>query len=79
MFYFHKGLSRQTCRTVGRALALAGREGCTAADTGHLLHGHAGDRHRAGSGFPARQADYVEQRCRDCTGSRSCTGTAPCG
>ena len=37
MLYFHKGLSRRACRTVGRALTLAGREGCPAADTGHLL------------------------------------------
>ena len=37
MLYFQKGLSRRTCRTVGRALTLASREGCSSADTGHLL------------------------------------------
>ena len=37
MLYFQKGLSWQTAQTIGRALALAGREGCRAADTGHIL------------------------------------------
>ena len=37
MLYFHKGLSCSAARTVGRALSLAGQQGCTAADTGHLL------------------------------------------
>ena len=37
MFYYHKGLTRQARRTVGTALTMAGRQGCTAADTGHLL------------------------------------------
>ena len=37
MFYFQKGLSRPAARTVGRALALAGQQGCPQADTGHLL------------------------------------------
>ena len=35
MFYYHKGLTRQARRTVGTALTMAGRQGCTAADTGY--------------------------------------------
>ena len=74
MFYFHKGLSRQTCRTVGRALALAGHQGCTAADTGHLLIAIL----ETDTG-PA--ADFLHGKritlsmLQGCTGSRSCTGT----
>ena len=37
MFYLYKGLSRQTSRTVRTALALAGKQGCREADTGHFL------------------------------------------
>ena len=37
MFYYHKGLTRQARHTVGTALTMAGRQGCSAADTGHLL------------------------------------------
>ena len=37
MFYQYKGLSRQTSRTVRTALALAGKQGCREADTGHFL------------------------------------------
>ena len=74
MFYFHKGLSRQTCRTVGRALALAGHQGCTAADTGHLLIAIL----ETDTG-PA--ADFLHGKritlsmLQGCTGSRSCSGT----
>ena len=37
MFYYHKGLTRAARRTVGTAITIAGRQGCTAVDTGHLL------------------------------------------
>ena len=37
MLYFQKGLSRQTAHTIGRALTLAGQQGCALADTGHIL------------------------------------------
>ena len=37
MLYCFKGFSRTAARTLGTALTIAGRQGCTAADTGHLL------------------------------------------
>ena len=37
MFYYHKGLTRAARRTVVTAITIAGRQGCTAVDTGHLL------------------------------------------
>ena len=37
MFYYHKGLTRAARRTVATAITIAGRQGCTAVDTGHLL------------------------------------------
>lgn len=37
LFRSYKGLSRGASRTVRTALRLAGQQGCTTADTGHLL------------------------------------------
>ena len=74
MFYFHKGLSRCACRTVGRALTLAGRQGCDCADTGHLLQALL----QTDIG-PA--ADFLHGKrvtsaaLQDCAARRSCTGT----
>ena len=75
MFYFHKGLSRRVCRTVGRALTLAGHQGCAAADTGHLLLAML----ETDTG-PA--ADFLHGKritltaLQECTSRRSCTGSS---
>ncbi len=74
MLYFQKGLSRRTCRTVGRALTLAAREGCTSADTGHLLLAMLET-----DGGPAveflRGKHVTQTALLECAGRRSCHGT----
>ena len=37
MFYYHKGLTRAARRTVATAITIAGRQGCTAVDTGQVV------------------------------------------
>ncbi|WP_294500548.1 ATP-dependent Clp protease ATP-binding subunit [uncultured Gemmiger sp.] len=71
MFYFHKGLSRRTCRTVGRALTLAGQEGCSAADTGHLLLAML----ETDTG-PA--ADFLHGKRITCTALQECAARRSC-
>lgn len=73
MLYFNKGLSRAAAHTVGKALDLAGRQGCGSADTGHLLlamlrfgHGPAIDY--------LRRKNVTESALCACTQARACTG-----
>ena len=75
MLYFHKGLSRRACRTVGRALTLAGREGCPAADTGHLLLAMLETDAGPAAEF-LRGKRVTDSALRECTARRSC-GAAP--
>ena len=75
MLYFHKGLSRRACRTVGRALTLAGREGCPAADTGHLLLAMLETDAGPAAEF-LRGKRVTGSALRECTARRSC-GAAP--
>ncbi len=74
MLYFQKGLSRRTCRTVGRALTLASREGCSSVDTGHLLLAMLET-----DGGPAvdflRGKNVTQTALLECAGRRSCRGT----
>lgn len=73
MLYFHKGLSCSAARTVGRALSLAGQQGCTAADTGHLLLALLQTAQGPAADF-LRRKNISETALRSCTAGRVCTG-----
>lgn len=73
MFYYHKGLTRAARRTVGTALSLAGRQGCTSADTGHLLLAML----QTGQGTAVdflRRKQVTVTALTACAGRRACTG-----
>lgn len=73
MLYFNRNLSRAAARTVGRALDLAGRQGCSAVDTGHLLLAMV----QAGRG-PAveylHRKNVTEAALFACASERACGG-----
>ena len=73
MLYFQKGLSWQTAQTIGRALALAGREGCRAADTGHILLAMLQTAQGPAAEF-LRRKNITESALQDCAGQRAGLG-----
>ncbi len=77
MLYQYKGLSRAAARTVDAARKLAGRQGCVAVDTGHLLLALV--RGEGGNG-PAldflRRKNITPDAVQECARRRSCTGRA---
>jgi len=72
MFHFYKGLSFAAGRTVGTALKLAGRQGCTAADTGHLLIAMLQTAHGPAVDFLHRKR-VTETALSACAANRSCS------
>ena len=73
MLYCFKGFSRTAARTLGTALTIAGRQGCTAADTGHLLVAML----QTGRGVAVeflRRKQVTESALLECSARRSCTG-----
>lgn len=73
MLYFQKGLSRQTCRTVGKALTLASREGCSSADTGHILLAMLETDNGPAAEF-LRRKHVTPPALMECAAQRSCHG-----
>ena len=71
-FYRYKGFSPTAGRTVRAALALAGRQGCSAADTGHLLLALL-----QGARGPA--ADLLRRKRVTATALKNCTAARPSG
>ena len=71
MLYFNKRLSRAAAHTVGRALELAGKQGCNAADTGHLLVAMLQTDQGAGVAY-LRGQNITENTLAECTAARAC-------
>lgn len=73
MFYYHKGLTRAARRTVTTAITIAGRQGCTAVDTGHLLLAML----QTGRGTAVeflRRKQITVTALSACASQRACTG-----
>ena len=73
MFYYHKGLTRAARRTVATAITIAGRQGCTAVDTGHLLLAML----QTGRGTAVeflRRTQITVTALSACASQRACTG-----
>ena len=73
MFYYHKGLTRAARRTVVTAITIAGRQGCTAVDTGHLLLAML----QTGRGTAVeflRRKQITVTALSACASQRACTG-----
>ena len=73
MFYYHKGLTRAARRTVATAITIAGRQGCTAVDTGHLLLAML----QTGRGTAVeflRRKQITVTALSACASQRACTG-----
>ncbi len=73
MLNFYKGFSRAASRTVATALRIAGRQGCTAADTGHLLLAMLQTARGPAVEF-LRRKNVTESALYECAARRSCTG-----
>ena len=73
MLYFQKGLSRQTAHTIGRALTLAGQQGCALADTGHILLAMLQTAQGPVADF-LRRKNITETALQDCTDRRAGRG-----
>ena len=84
LFQYYKGFSRAAAHTLHTAVILAGRQGCSAADTGSFAAGHAADCPGTGGRFPAAQTDHrvrtarlrAGKKLRDAAVSRQ-TGPGP--
>lgn len=59
--YRYKGFSFTAARTVHTALVLAGQQGCSQADTGHLLLALVPDSTGDSGGFSAPQAGDIHR------------------
>ena len=73
MFYYHKGLTRAARRTVATAITIAGRQGGTAVDTGHLLLAML----QTGRGTAVeflRRKQITVTALSACASQRACTG-----
>ena len=73
MSYYHKGLTRAARRTVATAITIAGRQGCTAVDTGHLLLAML----QTGRGTAVeflRRKQITVTALSACASQRACTG-----
>lgn len=73
LFHFYKGFSRAAAHTLHTAVVLAGRQGCTAADTGHLLLAMLQTAQGPAADF-LRRKRVTESALRVCVQTRSCSG-----
>lgn len=73
LFHFYKGFSRVAAHTLHTAVVLAGRQGCTAADTGHLLLAMLQTAQGPAADF-LRRKRVTESALRACVQTRSCSG-----
>lgn len=73
LFHFYKGFSRAAAHTLHTAVVLAGRQGCTAADTGHLLLAMLQTAQGPAADF-LRRKRVTESALRACVQTRSCSG-----
>lgn len=73
LFHFYKGFSRAAAHTLHTAVVLAGRQGCTAADTGHLLLAMLQTDQGPAADF-LRRKRVTESALRACVQTRSCSG-----
>ena len=77
LFCYYKGFSRAAAHTLYTAVVLAGRQGCTAADTGHLLLAMLQTAQGPAADFLHRK-HITESALRACVQARSCTGQPRC-
>lgn len=73
LFHFYKGFSRAAAHTLHTAVVLAGRQGCAAADTGHLLLAMLQTAQGPAADF-LRRKRVTESALRACVQTRSCSG-----
>ncbi|HJG28133.1 MAG TPA: ATP-dependent Clp protease ATP-binding subunit [Subdoligranulum variabile] len=73
LFHFYQGFSRTAAYTLRTAVMLAGRQGCTAADTGHLLLAMLQTARGPAADF-LRRKHVTESALRSCVQARSCSG-----
>ena len=73
LFHCYKGFSRGAARTLHTAVLLAGRQGCTAADTGHLLLAMLQTAQGPAADF-LRRKRVTETALDSCARTRSCSG-----
>lgn len=73
MLNHYKGFSRAAGQTVSNALKLAGRQGCTAADTGHLLQAMVQTAQGPAVDF-LRRKNITESVLHELAARRSCAG-----
>lgn len=73
LFHCYKGFSRGAARTLHTAVLLAGRQGCTAADTGHLLLAMLKTAQGPAADF-LRRKRVTETALDSCARTRSCSG-----
>lgn len=74
LFHCYKGFSRAAAHTLHTAVILAGRQGCSAADTGHLLLAMLQTAQGPAADF-LRRKRVTESALRSCVQARSCSGT----
>ena len=71
LFQYYKGFSRAAAHTLHTAVILAGRQGCSAADTGHLLLAMLQTAQGPAADF-LRRKRITESALRGCVQARSC-------
>lgn len=77
LFHSYKGFSGAAARTLYTAVVLAGQQGCSAADTGHLLLAMLQTAQGPAADF-LRRKRVTESALRSCVQARSCTGQPHC-
>ena len=77
LFHSYKGFSGAAARTLYTAVVLAGQQGCSAADTGHLLLAMLQTAQGPAADF-LRRKRVTESALRGCVQARSCTGQPHC-
>ena len=78
LFQYYKGFSRAAAHTLHTAVILAGRQGCSAADTGHLLLAMLQTAQGPAADF-LRRKRITESALRGCVQARSCGTPRPFG
>ena len=73
LFHSYKGFSGQAAHTLYTAVMLAGQQGCSAADTGHLLLAMLQTARGPAADF-LRRKRVTESALRSCVQARSCSG-----
>lgn len=77
LFHSYKGFSGQAAHTLYTAVMLAGQQGCSAADTGHLLLAMLQTARGPAADF-LRRKRVTESALRSCVQARSCSGQPRC-